>query len=200
MKYLPALVSLMIASQALAASGDPVKGQTLAEKACASCHALDGNSAAPAHPILAGQFPDYLTRQLTDFRAGARRNVMMASLIVSLTEADIRNLAAHYGAQTPKAAGGREGGLAAEGQRLFRNGNAATGLPSCASCHGSAGGGIDGQFPRIAGQHAKYTTTQMKYFRTGFRDNDLGKMMQTVARKMSDQDIKAVSEYISTLR
>ncbi|MBI5330816.1 MAG: cytochrome c4 [Betaproteobacteria bacterium] len=200
MKTLAALAGLLMLTPALAAPGDPGKGQALAEKICASCHALDGNSATPSNPILAGQFPDYLARQLTDFRAGARRNVMMASLIASLSEADMRNLAAHYAAQTPKAAGTREPGLAAEGQRLYRNGNAANGLPSCASCHGPNGAGMDGQFPRIAGQHAKYTTTQMKYFRTGFRDNDLGKMMQTIARKMTDQEIKAISEYISTLR
>jgi cytochrome c553 len=112
----------------------------------------------------------------------------------------MRNLAAHYAAQKPKPAGSDEGALAAEGARLYRNGNAGSGLPACASCHGASGAGIDGQFPRIAGQHAKYTTTQMKYFRSGFRDNDAGKMMQSVARKMSDQEIRAVSEYLATLR
>lgn len=202
MKTRAALLSVLFASLAQAAPepGDPTKGRALAEKACAACHGLDGNSAIPVNPILSGQFPDYLARQLADFRRGARRNVMMASLIASLSEADMRNVAAHYGAQRPKPAGSDDGGLMAEGARVFRNGNAATGLPSCASCHGPGGAGMDGQFPRIAGQHAKYTTTQMKYFRTGFRDNDAGKMMQTVARKMSDSEIKAVSEYIASLR
>lgn len=202
MKIYTAFVALICSAAALAApeSGDPAKGRALAEKQCAACHGLDGNSTMPANPILSGQFPDYLARQLADFRRGARRNVMMASLIATLSEADMRNVAAHYTAQKPKPAGSSEGGLLADGARLYRSGNPGAGLPACASCHGPGGAGIDGQFPRIAGQHAKYTTTQMKYFRSGFRDNDAGKMMQSVARKMSDYEIRALSEYLATLR
>lgn len=199
-KFALVVFALSTAVHAAPETGDPAKGRALAEKQCAACHGLDGNSTVPANPILSGQFPDYLARQLADFRRGARRNVMMASLIATLTDADMRNVAAHYAAQKPRPSGSGEGGLAAEGARLYRYGNPGAGLPACASCHGAGGAGIDGQFPRIAGQHAKYTSSQMRYFRSGFRDNDAGKMMQSVARKMSDQDIRAISEYLATLR
>jgi len=183
-----------------AAKGDPAKAQEIVAKVCAACHASDGNSATPIYPVLAAQSPEYLYKQLTEFKSGARRNATMAPNVANLSDQDMRNLAAYYAMQQPKPRPAKDAALAAEGQRIYRGGNAGSGVPACIACHGPAGAGIPVQFPRLAGQHAKYTALQLKNFRSGDRHNDGGKMMQAIARKMTDREMLAVAEYISGLR
>jgi cytochrome c553 len=185
---------------ATAAKGDAAKAQKLVNDVCGACHATDGNSTSPAYPSLAGQHPEYLAKQLTEFRSGARKNAIMAPNAATLSNDDILNLAAYYSAQQPKPRMAKDAVLAAEGQKIYKGGNAGSGVPACASCHGPAGAGIPVQFPRLASQHAKYVESQLKHFRSGDRANDGGKMMQVIARKMTDHEMKAVSEYISGLR
>ena len=180
--------------------GDAAKGQPIVNKVCAACHGTDGNSTSPTYPNLAGQQPEYIYKQLTEFKSGARKNATMAPNVTALSQDDMRNLAAYFSSQQPKSHLAKDQALVIEGGKLYKGGNAGSGVPACASCHGPSGSGIPVQFPRLAGQHSKYVMNQLKTFRSGDRANDGGKMMQVIARKMTDQEMKAVAEYISGLR
>ncbi len=188
-----------------AAKPDLAKAQSLADQVCAACHGADGNSVAPANPKIAGQFPEYLLKQLVNFKPqggkkAERENAVMSGMVANLSEADMKNLSAYYARQKlkPAAAGDKE--LAALGQKLWRGGNVATGVPACAGCHGPSGAGIPAQLPRLAGQYAEYIAAQLKAFKEGGRANDPGGMMRGVAAKMSEREIKAVAEYAAGLR
>lgn len=185
---------------AVAAKGDAAKAQKIVNDVCGACHATDGNSTSPAYPSLAGQHPEYIAKQLSEFKSGARKNAIMAPNAATLSNDDMLNLAAYFSAQQPKPRLAKDAALVAEGQKIYKGGNAGSGVPACASCHGPAGSGIPVQFPRLAGQHAKYVQSQLKNFRSGDRANDGGKMMQVIARKMTDHEMKAVAEYINGLR
>ncbi len=191
--------------QAQAAKPDPAKGQTIAQQVCAACHAVDGNSPTSANPHLAGQIPEYLAKQLRNFKAQSgkkaeRENAIMAGMVANLSPEDMKNLAAYYAGQRLKPAPAKDSKLAAEGQKLYRGGNLATGVAACAGCHGPDGAGIPSQYPRIAGQYAEYTELQLKAFRSGARANDPSGMMRGVALRMTDAEIKAVAEYVAGLR
>ncbi|HRH82282.1 MAG TPA: c-type cytochrome [Thiobacillaceae bacterium] len=183
-----------------AAKGDPAKAQVIVDKVCGACHGADGNSTSPTYPNLAGQHPEYLNKQLNEFKSGARRNAIMAPNVTNLSDDDMLNLAAFFSAQQPKSRLAKDPELVAQGEKLYKGGNAGSGVPACASCHGPAGSGIPVQFPRLAGQHAKYVLSQLKNFRSADRANDGGKMMQVIARKLTDAEMKAVAEYVSGLR
>ncbi|MBI5937961.1 MAG: cytochrome c4 [Betaproteobacteria bacterium] len=183
-----------------AAKGDAAKAQKIVNDVCGACHGTDGNSTSPTYPNLSGQHPEYIAKQLNEFKSGARRNATMAPNVAKLSAEDMVNLGAYFSAQLPKAKQAKDAALVAEGQKLYKGGNAGSGVPACSSCHGPAGSGVPVQFPRMAGQHGKYVVAQLKNFRTGDRANDGGKMMQTIARKMTDQEMRAVAEYISGLR
>lgn len=185
---------------AAAPKGDAVKAQEIVTKVCTACHTADGNSTNPIYPVLAGQHPEYLAKQLTEFRSGGRMNATMAPNAAKLSDADILNLAAHFSAQQPKPRKAKDAALAEEGRKLYMGGNQGSGVPACAACHGPTGAGIPVQFPRLSGQHAKYVLSQLQHFRSGDRANDGGKMMQVIARKMTDPEMRAVAEYISGLR
>jgi cytochrome c553 len=195
------------ASDAAPAAGSPdaTKGQQIATTVCAACHAADGNSVMPANPKLAGQFQEYLVKQLMNFQpAGGkppeRNNAVMMGMASTLTSADdMRNVAAYFASQAPKPGASTNKDLVAQGQQLYRGGNTATGVPACAGCHGPGGAGIPAQYPRLSGQYAEYTTAQLTAFRSGERSNDPNQMMRTIAARMSDQEIKAVADYIAGL-
>jgi cytochrome c553 len=190
-------------AQALAQ--DTAKAQSIAAQVCAACHAADGNSTAPANPKIAGQIPEYLHKQLLDFKAQggkkpARESPIMMGMVANLSEADMKGLAAFYGGQKLKPAAASDKNLVAAGQRLWRGGNAATGVPACAGCHGPAGAGMPAQYPRIAGQYADYVAAQLKAFKEGGRANDPNGMMRGVAARLTDREIRAVAEYAAGLR
>lgn len=187
-------------ASAVVAKGDAAKGQPIVNKVCGACHGADGNSTSPAYPNLAGQEPEYLYKQLAEFKSGARKNAIMAPNVTNLSQDDMLNLAAYFSSQQPKPRMAKDPVSVEEGRKIYKGGNAGSGVPACASCHGPSGSGIPVQFPRLAGQHSKYVQTQLKNFRSGDRANDGGKMMQTIARKMTDQEMKTVAEYISGLR
>jgi len=203
-----AAVGLLWAAQAAAqgaAKPDVAKGEQTAKQVCAACHAADGNSAIAANPKLAGQIPEYLHKQLVNFKPhggkkAERDNAVMAGMVASLSNGDMRNVAAYYASQKlrPAAAASKE--LAAQGQKLWRGGNAVSSVPACAGCHGPDGAGIPSQYPRLSGQFAEYVEAQLKLFRAGGRANDPNGMMRGVAARMSDQEIKAVAEYAAGLR
>jgi cytochrome c553 len=187
------------------AAPDIAKGQQTSTQMCAACHAVDGNSVIPANPKLAGQIPEYLNKQLLNFKPqggkkAERDNAIMAGMVATLSEADMRNVSAYYAQQKLKAAVARNRDLATAGQKLYRGGNSETGVAACAGCHGPAGAGIPSQYPRIAGQFPEYIEAQLIAFRAKVRANDPSGMMRGVAARMTDQEIKAVAEYAAGLR
>ena len=185
--------------------GDPAKGQQTASQVCAACHGPDGNSPLAVNPNLAGQHPEYIFKQLSNFKpAGSkpaeRANPVMAGMVASLSDAQMKDVAAYYAGQTPRPREARDPKLVEAGQAIYRGGIAAKGVAACASCHSPSGAGMPAQFPRIGGQHAEYTAAQLKVFRSGERANDANRMMRATAAKLSDREIAAVSEYIAGLR
>ena len=142
-----------------AAKPDLAKAQGIASQVCAACHAADGNSPTSANPKIAGQIPEYLHKQLANFKPQAgkkaeRENAVMAGMVAGLSDADMKALAAFYTGRELKPAAARDKDLAALGQKLYRGGNLATGVAACAGCHGPNGSGMPSQYPRIAGQFA----------------------------------------------
>jgi cytochrome c553 len=190
---------------ATAQAQDLAKAQGIANQVCAACHAADGNSTAPANPKIAGQFPEYLHKQLVDFKAQggkkpARESAVMMGMVANLSEADMKGLAAFYAGQKYRPSAATDKNLVALGQKLWRGGNAASGVPACAGCHGPSGAGIPAQYPRLAGQFAEYITAQLKAFKEGARANDPNGMMRGVAARMTEREIRAVAEYAAGLR
>lgn len=188
-----------------APKGDATKGQAIGSTVCAACHGADGNSTGPANPKLAAQHPEYLFKQMKDFKAadGSQPNrvdPVMNGMIAAFDEEQMRDLAAYFATQKLNGEQAKSRETIEAGQKLYRAGDAAKGLPACAACHGPAGAGMPAQFPRIAGQFADYTEKQLKAFRDGARANDPNKMMRMVALKMTDAEIKAVADYIAGLR
>ena len=206
--YAASAVALLCGGAAFAqapAKPDAAKGQAIASQVCAACHAADGNSPAAVNPKLAGQFYEYLHKQLVNFKpqAGkkpARDNAVMAGMVANLAAADMQNVAAYYASQKLKPAAAKDKDLAALGQKIYRGGNAATAVAACAGCHGPAGAGIPSQYPRISGQFAEYVEAQLKAFRAGARSNDPNGMMRGVAVRMTDREIQGVAEYVAGLR
>lgn len=197
-RFIAALAALISITSAHAA-GDSAKGQAIVGKVCAACHGFDGNSFLPANPSVAGQHEEYLFKQLTEFKSGARNSPVMVPMVANLSNDDMRNLAAYYSAQAPKQMGAKDKDLVAQGRKLYRGGNAANGVAACAGCHSPNGAGIPAQYPRLASQHADYVAAQLKAFRTGDRANDLNQVMRSTAMKLTDKEIAALAEYISGL-
>ncbi len=196
-----AVVALISASSAVAADyGDPANAESIANKICAACHGADGNSPLPMNPSLAGQHPEYLFKQLNEFKSGNRNNAVMMGMVAGLSAEDMRNLSAYYAAQKPSEAAAKDKNLVAQGRKLFRGGNLATGVAACAGCHSPNGAGIPSQYPRLAGQHPEYVVAQLKAFRAGERANDTNNMMRAVTARLTDKEIAAVAEYLSGLR
>lgn len=188
-----------------AAKGDAARGQPIASAVCGACHGADGNSQLAVNPKLAGQHPEYLLKQMKDFKPAdgkqpERVNAVMNGMIAAFDEGQMRDIAAYFSSQAQKGETAKNRETVELGQKLYRGGDQGKGLPACAACHGPAGAGIPAQFPRIGGQFAEYTEAQLKAFRDGARANDPNKMMRMVAIKMTDAEIKAVSDYIAGLR
>jgi cytochrome c553 len=192
-----ALAAPVLANEPAApAKPDLAKGQATAQ-VCAACHAADGTRGIPTNPILQGQHPEYLVKQLTEFKAGKRQNPIMQGMAASLSEEDMRNVAAFYASKqaAPGAATDKE--LVQLGEKIYRGGIAERNIPACAGCHSPTGAGIPAQYPRLSGQHTDYTMAQLNAFRAGSRANSA--QMTGVAAKMNDREIKAVSDYIAGL-
>jgi cytochrome c553 len=203
-------IGLLISTPTIAA--DPVskkptdlaKGKTTAATVCAACHMPDGNSVIAQNPILAGQHAAYLEKQLYNFKlkAGAkepeRNNAIMLGFASILSDEDIRNIAAFYAAQKANNASAKRKDLIVLGAKIYRSGLPEKGLPACAGCHSPNAAGIPAQFPRLAGQHPEYTEATLNNFRLGQRKNSA--QMMTIAGKMTEAEIAAVSEYLASVR
>ena len=194
------LLTLGITSVAHAA-GDATAGQAKAA-VCGACHGPDGNSPAPNFPKLAGQGERYLTKQMQDIKSGKRTVLEMTGLLTNLNDQDLADLAAYFASQKGSV-GAADPKLVARGEQLFRGGNLEKGLPACTGCHSPNGAGnATAGFPHLSGQHATYIAKQLTDFRKeeAGRANDGDAMtMRTIARKLSDEDIAALSSYIQGL-
>ncbi len=188
------------------AAPDLAKAQQIVTPICAACHGADGNSVAPANPNLAGQSADYITLQLSHFKAGIRVNPTMQAMAATLSDADMQALGIYFSQQKPKGLAARDPALVKSAQRLWRGGVAATGTPACAGCHSPTGVGIPKNYPRLAGQYADYVYAQLKAFKTGERGADAagkdvnGRIMNEIAQKLSDAQMKAIADYAAGLR
>jgi cytochrome c553 len=219
MTFRPTLIAAALASGAVLAAepppkGDVAKGQAVAMQgiaakgvpACATCHGPDGNSIGPANPKLAGQFPEYMTKQLMNFTPGKdnkpaeRPNPVMGAFAVALSPEQMRDVSAFYASQKLIPEKARNKSTIELGQKIFRAGIADKNVPACAGCHGPAGAGVPIQYPVLGGQYAEYIEAQLKAFRSGERANDPNRMMRTTASRLSDLEIKAVADYIAGLR
>lgn len=191
-----------LSAQAAAADAKPAapadKALQTVNTVCAACHGADGNSAITVNPKLAGQHPEYLIKQLTEFKSGKRANAVMSGMAATLSDEDVKTVAAYFASQRIKLGQAKTNGKGSLGEKIYRGGIAATNVPACASCHGANGAGIPKQFPRLAGQHADYTLAQLKTFRTGERAN--APMMMVISTKLTDAEMAAVSDYIQGLR
>lgn len=199
------LSSLMLAAAASAnepaaapAKPDLAKGGAISAQVCAACHTADGSRGSPANPILQGQHPEYLAKQLTEFKDGKRKNAVMSGMAAPLSEEDIRNVAAFYASKTAKPGFAKNKDTVALGEKIWRGGIAERNVPACAACHGPTGAGIPAQYPRLGGQHGDYVEAQMSAFRGGARNNSAP--MVAIAAKMNDKEIKAVADYVAGLR
>jgi cytochrome c553 len=186
------------AADAQAAVAEKKTAEQIIQSVCAACHGADGNSVISLNPKLAGQHPEYLLKQLTNFKAGTRANAVMGGMVANLTADDMKNLATYYAKQTQTKGQAKSNGTGSLGEKIYRGGNAASGVPACAACHGANGAGIPKQYPRLAGQHADYSYQQLKTLRTGERAN--APMMMTIAAKMTDAEMQAVADYMQGLR
>lgn len=202
----PAVVAAQTPAAAPTAKGDLERGRQLATQVCITCHGVDGNSAAPAFPNIAGQPTDYIIRQLSNYAAGIRQNPVMQGIAAGMTPDDMRAAAVHYSQQKPRGLAARDVVLVKVGQALWRGGDAASGVPACSACHGPTGAGIPKNYPRLAGQFADYTYAQLKAFGAGQRGLDKegkdtnGRVMHAIARQLSDVQMRAVAEYAAGLR
>jgi cytochrome c553 len=194
------------AAAAAPAKADAAKGGTLYDTgdaarslpACVSCHGAAGNSTIAANPKLAGQIPEYVRKQLVDFTGPDRNQPVMTTYAKMLTDAEKRDVAAYLGAQAHKPGAARNKDTLDLGRKIYRGGIADKGVAACASCHGATGAGIPIQYPRLSGQHQDYTTAQLVAFRSGARKNSVP--MSSLAKRMSDDEMKAVADYIAGLK
>lgn len=180
------------------ASGNPERARSIASAVCSGCHGADGNSVQPAHPKLAGLQAQYIAKQLKDYQAGRRVNEVMGPVAGNLSPENVEDLAAYYSQQKPAPGAVRDTSLVELGRKVYVDGNADSGVPSCTGCHYPDGSGT-ARFPRLAGQHPEYTLKQLKQFGAAKRENDRGLVMQSVALRMTEQEMKAVAEYIASL-
>ena len=180
------------------AKPDLVKGEASYTAVCAACHGADGNSAIAVNPTLAQQHPEYLVKQLQEFKSGKRNNAVMKGFATMLTDEDMKNIAYWVASKPAKAGFAKDKDLVTLGERIYRGGIADRNIAACAGCHSPNGAGIPAQYPRLSGQHADYTVAQLNTFRDVSRANS--QQMTQVAAKLNDKEIKAVADYIAGLR
>ena len=211
MKKLAISISLVLGLVGHANANDAaLVGDAEAGKAksatCVACHGVDGNSTIPANPKIAGQHEEYIFQQLKAFKLGmtsggkeGRNNPIMGGMVAALSEQDMKDLSAYYAGQK-MSQGMTPESVVAEGKKLYNQGDAERGIPSCSACHGPRGTGMKlAGFPRISYQHAEYIKVSLEQFRDGTRNNDMNGMMRDIASKLTDKDIETISKYLGGL-
>jgi cytochrome c553 len=188
---------LFAAESKAAFKPDLAKGQATAAT-CMACHTADGTRGLSANPILQGQHPEYLVKQLTEFKAGKRKNAIMQGFAATLSEEDMKNVAAFYASKPALQGVSKNKDTVTLGEQIYRGGIMAKQVPACAGCHSPNGAGIPAQYPRLGSQHFEYTESQLTAFRSGLRANSA--QMMAISARLSDTELKAVSDYIAGLR
>lgn len=188
----------VLAAEPAASAPEPAKGAAISTAVCAACHSNDGSRGIAANPIIQGQHPDYLVKQLVEFKAGKRENATMRAMAAPLSDSDMKNVAAFYAGKQAKPGFAKNKDLVALGEKIYRGGIADRSVPACAGCHSPNGAGIPAQYPRLSGQHADYVEAQLVAFRSGLRHNNPA--MTIVAAKLNDREIKALADYVAGLR
>ena len=192
------LILLLFAPVSLLIAGDVEAGKSKSI-VCSACHGQDGNSINPLWPSLAGQHKQYTIHTLKAYKNGTRADPVMQAQVMALTEQDFEDIAAYYNAQTMQKKD-YDYALAKKGESLYRGGNASTGVAACIACHGPTGRGNPGAgYPSLAGQHAEYTEDALKDYTNTERKAGLNDMMQSLATRLTAEEIEAVSEYIQAL-
>jgi cytochrome c553 len=186
------------AESAKAAQPDLAKGEASYGAVCAACHGADGNSGTPTFPKLSQHHPQYLVKQLQEFKSGKRANAIMMGFASALSEDDMRNISFWLASKAAKPGFAKDKEAVALGERIYRGGIADRQVPACAGCHSPNGAGIPAQYPRIGGQHAAYAPSQLTALRDGVRKNSL--QMNQIAAKLNDREIKALADYVAGLR
>lgn len=183
---------------AKAAKPDLAAGEAKYTAVCAACHGADGNSGSPVNPKLAQQHPEYLVKQLQEFKSGVRKNAVMQGMAAVLSDEDMKNVSYWLASKKAKPGFAKDKELVALGERIYRGGIADRQIAACAGCHSPSGAGIPSQYPRLAGQHADYTSAQLTSYRDGGRQNSV--QMTQVAAKLNDREIRALADYVAGLR
>lgn len=193
------------AAETPAAKPDLAKAKQIVATVCVACHGADGNSVSPTNPNLAGQLPDYISLQLAHFKDGTRPNPIMSGMAATLTPEDMVALGVYFSQQKPKGLAAKDASLVSAGQKLYRGGNSAAGVPACAACHTPTGVGIPVRYPRLSGQYADYTLAQLQAFKSGQRGADKpgkdvnGRVMAQIASRLSEEEMRAVADYAAGL-
>ena len=201
-----AVSSMAIAAEPAVKKADPARGEAIYSSgdaarnitACVACHGAAGNSTITQNPKLASQHEAYLVKQLNDFKGPQRNNPVMTTIAKALNEDDVRNIAAYLAQQEQKPGAAKNKDTVELGKKIYRGGIAEKNVPACAGCHSPTGAGIPAQFARLAGQHQDYTAAQLTGFRTGARNNS--PQMVTIAKRLSDEEIQAVADYVAGLK
>ncbi len=201
-----ALIAASSMSVAAQQKADPARGDALYNKgdasrgvtACMACHGAAGNSTIAQNPKLSAQHEAYTVKQLTEFAGGQRKDPIMSGIAKGMTEQEMRDVAAFLAQQATKPGAARNKDTVELGKKIYRGGIAEKNVPACAACHGPSGAGIPGMYARLAGQHQDYTAAQLVKFRSGARANN--EQMTTISKRLSDDEIQAVSDYIAGLR
>ncbi|PKF61524.1 cytochrome c4 [Psychromonas sp. psych-6C06] len=197
-KLLVTLIALFGFSNLAFAQGDIEAGKAKSAT-CVACHGEDGNAPSDLYPKLAGQHKSYLEKQLIQFKSGERNNAIMAGMVATLSEQDMKDLSAYYAAQTPTPETVSPE-VAQAGRNLYMGGDIERGIPGCVACHGPRGNGLElAKFPKISNQHPAYIKSQLEMFRSKARNNDPNGMMVDISAKLTDADIELLSKYISAL-
>jgi cbb3-type cytochrome c oxidase subunit III len=207
--FLPFVKSLFVAMLAVsavasaaeeqkAAKADPAKGEAIFSATCIGCHGPAGNSMIPTNPKLSGQHEAYIYKQLNNFKSPDRAGTMMTAFASTLSDDDMKNVAAYLSAQAAQPGAAKDKDIVEIGKKIYRGGIAEKSVAACAGCHSPNGVGIPAQFPRLAGQHQDYTIAQLTGFRSGARKNS--PQMAAIAKRMSDDEIKAVADYVAGLK
>lgn len=201
-----AVSSMAMAADAPVKKADPARGEAIYTNgdasrnitACLACHGAAGNSTIAQNPKVAGQHEAYLVKQLHDFKTPQRANPVMSSIAKAMTDDDIKNVAAYLDLQVQKPGAAKNKETVELGKQIYRGGIAEKNVPACAACHSPSGAGMPAQFARIGGQHQEYTAAQLTAFRSGARKNSA--QMTTIAKRLSDEEIQAVSDYVAGLK
>ena len=196
MKFALIFLAALLAQLAHAEQGDAETGAQLYAQTCLSCHGPGGASQIAINPILSGQHEEYLRRQLIFYRDNPKSNLVMAPMASALSDQDINDISAYLSSRPPAISGAQDMALAESAESLYRGGDISRNIPACSACHGPTGAGVAPEYPALSGQYAEYVITALNGYNNGTRPNAI---MSSISSRLTEDEIKALAEYISGL-